>query len=380
MLPKQKNQPLPPLPLENALTQSWGFRLFQQVCAEQPHLTNIFISPISLQIALGMVSHGAGGKTMQEIHQFIGLHKAQEAQRLHYFQNLLKEFSRSLLDTELLLANAIWSRDTHPPKPKFKEIVQTVYKSEIKTFSQETVSKTVQETNHKIPQVIEKIHNEDIMLLLNALYFKADWDITFPQQRTRPELFYGENREPYLVPMMTQSKSKLNYFENEVMQMVELPYKDHHFSMILLLPNAKLKDFLPSFNTENWAKWLKNLQNLNVSINLPKFRMECSMDMKEILIKLGMATPFNKQMADFTKLCEPRHKKEKIYISQILQKTFVEVNEAGTEAAAVTAIRISVSLSAPKIYFFKADRPFIFVIKDNKTNQPLFMGKMMNIV
>ncbi|MEY4936292.1 MAG: hypothetical protein RIS64_2651 [Bacteroidota bacterium] len=386
MTPIKKQQSSVTQPLENALTQSWGFRLFQQICVQSTSDANTFISPMSLQIALGMSSHGACGKTLKEINEFIGLHTVETPQRLQYFQDLLKIFSQTKNEATLLLANSIWVRDAYPPKLKFKETVETVYQSEVKMFSPQNAAKAIQrinewcakKTNHKISKILESIVEEDVMFLLNALYFKAKWAHKFLENKTQPQLFHGAGKEPYLVSMM-QQKAQLNYFEDDTFQMVEFPYKDAHFSIVFLLPKTEMDAFLPSFHTENWSKWLSEMESEQVALELPKFKMEFSVDMIPPLKNLQLITPFDELKADFNKLCEMQRKRGNVFIAQITQKTCIEVTEEGTEAAAVTMIR-TVSKSAKRTFIFKMNRPFLFVIKENQKHRPIFMGKMMNIV
>jgi serpin B len=348
--------------------------------------SNIFISPISLQVTLGMLSQGADGATLDEIYQFIGLREATDSKRLQYFQDVLRNLNVSTPNTTLKLANAIWMRHPNLPKPEFATLAKNVFQSEINTFSDKTQAvKDINHwcdkiTQHKIQTIIENIDSNDVMLLLNALYFKSKWKHEFENWHTSPQPFYVADQSVDTVAMMHQTE-EFKYAENDSVQILEMPYTNPRFSMIILLPKKGFSSFLNTVNNKNWSKWLGNFNTVKVNLILPKFKIEFAAQLNAPLQHLQMITPFDSVKANFSKLC---YMQVSMYISKIFQKTFIEVNESGTVAAAVTHEELTKKLieiidDSEKIYTFNANHPFVFAIQDKKTQGILFMGKIMKI-
>lgn len=210
------------------------------------------------------------------------------------------------------------------------------------------------------------------MYLINAIYFKGIWRYKFDSKLTKNMNFNLNEGRTITTPFMNQ-KGTFEYMKNENFSAVNLPYGNSNFSMFIMLPNDgnTCNDIINSMNDQKWASWNQSLSKQEIEVSLPRFKFEFFKDIKEELTGLGMDNMFG-SAADLSGIT----KRGGIAVSRVLHKTFVEVNEEGTEAAAVTAVEIKETASAPLV--FKADKPFIFVIREKDTNCLLFMGIMNN--
>ncbi|MEO0875082.1 MAG: serpin family protein, partial [Bacteroidota bacterium] len=210
-------------------------------------------------------------------------------------------------------------------------------------------------------------------LLINAIYFQGSWQTQFDAENTVSAEFNTPNG-PVQAELMHQPETNMRYFETERFQAVDLPYGDSIFSMSVFLPKEgfEVQDVVSELSAENWANWLTQFTSTNIELLLPKFEMEYEIKLKGTLPTMGMPTAFT-DFADFSQMIQGGGVK----IDDVIHKAFIEVDEEGTEAAAVTVV-VVVETSAPQYPVFKADHPFFFVIHDNKTNSILFMGQLMN--
>jgi len=213
-----------------------------------------------------------------------------------------------------------------------------------------------------------------VMYLINAIYFKGAWTYRFETKNTEKATFYLTDGTPYQTDFMNM-KERFRYMKNDLLSAVEMPYGKGDFSMMVLLPNEgkTYNDVISNLNSENWTSWTSKLDSTNVFVNLPKFKFSYKKTLNQDLVNLGMGIAFDPSNADFTGINEAGQ----LYISFVLHKSFVEVNEEGTEAAAVTVVGVSLTSVGPAepVYVnFNVNKPFIFAIKENSTNSILFMG------
>ncbi|MGC9343975.1 MAG: serpin family protein, partial [Bacteroidales bacterium] len=232
-------------------------------------------------------------------------------------------------------------------------------------------------THEKITSIIESIPPQTAMYLINALYFYGNWKFEFDKEDNFPMVFNYEDGSSAEVEAMKQ-KADLSYFADNQVRMVELPYGDGNFSMTIILPvdGYKLNDIIPDVNNQNWNTWRQQLTERSVNLMLPKFKFEYKSLLNDYLKSMGMEIAFG-EGADFSSMVqEPAD----LFISRVIHKTFIDVNEEGTEAAAVTAVEVSFTSVGPggPAVQFAVDQPFIFVISEKTSNSVVFMGKVGN--
>lgn len=263
----------------------------------------------------------------------------------------------------------------------FLNINSSYYNSEVKglDFSSPEALDIIngwvaENTNNKIPTIIKSISPDHVMFLINAIYFKAIWTLQFDPEDTRDDRFRLADGNFSNISMM-QYQDTINYFENDDFQAVELDYGAGNFSMVVLLPKGNLttEDIWVETTSETWDTWMESFNKREVKLYLPKFTFRYEKKLNEVLKTMGMGIAFEPQVADFTGI----NKEFPLNIDYVKHKSFVEVNEEGTEAAAVTIVAIeltSIDPNAPPT--FRADHPFIFAIREKSTNAIVFLGKV----
>ena len=348
----------------------FGFKLLQDLRGRDPE-GNIFISPLSISIALTMTYNGAVGETeraMAEVLEIDGLD-------LSTINNSNRALRASLENpdpkVEISIANSIWSRQGVDFNFDFLERNQIFFGAEIASldFSAPQAAAIINQwvdrnTNGKIEEIVDRIDPQTLLFLINAIYFKGNWQDEFDPSRTRPGIFYLSDGSEKQVQMMRR-EGEYPYFRGENFEATSLPYGDGRVSMYIFLPNrdSNLNKFLEDLNEEHWEGWIAQFQNRRHEIMLPRFELEYEVRLNDTLEALGMGIAFGGG-ADFSGMGPS------LFISEVRHKTFVEVNEEGTEAAAVTLV-VGVKSLPPA---FRVDRPFFFAIYDDETETILFMG------
>jgi serpin B len=359
---------------------TFALDLFRTTCQYAEPAENVFISPLSVSMALNMTVNGAQGTTKDE------MLTALRAQG--YSMNDVNEYSRSLRtalvkvdpSTEMAIANSIWYREGFPVKAPFIDVNRTNYDAEVREIDFSSPDALTQingwcarQTKDKIPEIIDKIAPDVVMYLINAVYFKGIWVYQFDKKDTKEENFYLPDGTTSKVNMMHQ-QAALNYTTDKNAAYLELPYGNRAFSMIVILPqgNKTPDEVAAQLDSERWNNRMEELSGREINLRLPRFKAECKYFMeKNILPDMGMTTPFT-PLADFGGISDWA-----TYISAVIHKTYVDVDEEGTEAAAVTAVEMmftSVDPSAPLP--FTVNKPFLFAIRERSTGVILFMGKM----
>jgi len=359
----------------------FGFKLFSEVLKQTPG-QNVTISPSSVAIALSMTYNGASGETKQAMAQALEL-QGLTLQEINQ-GNAALETALENADpkVKLAIANSLWGRQGFQFRPEFLQQNRQFYGAEISTldFGSPTAVRTInnwvsQRTEGKIPSIVDQLEPNDVLYLINAIYFKGNWTTQFDPGNTAFRPFFKLNETQEQHPFMSQT-GNYRYVETAHFQSISLPYGDRRLSMVILLPKAdsSLAELQRNLTPENWQRWMQQMRSREGSIQLPKFKQEFSIGLNDTLKSLGMGVAFDRNRAEFGGISN-----EQIYINKVQHKTFIEVNEEGTEAAAATSVGIGVT-SAPIDGPFQmvCDRPFFYAIRDNQTGSLLFMGTMVD--
>jgi len=365
--------------------QGFAFNLFSVVHELQADDENIVLSPLSLNMALAMVWNGAKGETKQAIQEAMGMGNYPQSEVNGYFKKLREAFIKTDPTVKLAIANSIWSRQGFPVKNGFYDINRKYYDAAVKEvdFASPNTPKLINQwcsdnTNGLIKEIIKEIPGDAMMYLLNALYFKGEWSdkFGFDTSGTRDTDFKKENGSSTRVKMMSQNNT-LPYYQDEYLSTTALPFGNNAFSMVFILPNETVS-FTKLLNQLKqpgyFEKCMQSESKAEVDLYLPKFKIENEVKLVETLKQLGMGIAFSPEFADFSDISDAC-----LYISDVRQKTSVSIDEKGSEAAAVTIVEAKYSSVGPpslQKVVFRADRPFMFAIRENSTGVILFMGKI----
>jgi serpin B len=358
----------------------FAFDLYQKLKSDSKG-QNIFLSPFSISTALAMTYTGARGETEKQISQAI--HFTLPQQQLHSAFSALQTDLQSSKGYELAIANRLWGQKGYPFLKNFLEFVDTHYQGGFDEVdylrdpqgSRKIINRWVEEkTKEKIKDLLlpEDITNLTRLVLTNAIYFKGSWISKFDPKNTIQAPFRLEDGKTVTTPLMSQT-GQFKYLDTESLELLELPYAGDRLSMLVLLPRKEMEKVEQILTPENLGTWRSSMQETGVRVFLPKFKTLTRFELNDSLIALGMKDAFDENLADFSGIPG----KKDLYISKVIHKAFVDVNEEGTEAAAATAVVMSTkSISLEPI--FRADHPFIFVILDKQSGSILFLGRLMN--
>ena len=353
----------------------WG-KLLGEACREMDK-ENICLSPLSAQLAMAMVANGAEGKTRTEILDIMQLGDSANAKS----RKLLDDIATKTVWNEhgdIRIANSIWIREDFDVKQEFVETNKEYLDALVEraAFNQETVNRVnewcKENTNGKIPTILDRFKDNDRMLLINALYLKAAWSKPFQENNTTNQKFTTEKGKQVKVPMMMM-RSNEQFYKDDVVSMVTKRLQGG-YSMLFILPGEGVKcDEAAEYVAKDFDTYLRNMSVSDVSLSLPKFTTDFGMSIKNTLANLGIKRAFGGN-AQFSGISD-----EPLFISDVVQKTYINVNEKGTEAAAVTmAITGLLSMRPQKIEVITFDRPFIYAIIKDNGNEVLFAGKVGN--
>ena len=346
---------------------------------------NLLLSPYSISTALAMTYAGARGETETEMAKV--LHFTLPQDRLHpAFSGLISHFNEGgkKRPYQLNVANRLWGQKGYHFQPEFLKTTEEHYGAELAQVdfvsqteqTRQTINRWVEEqTQEKIKDLIARgvLDGLTRLVLTNAIYFKGDWKYQFDKKRTKEAPFMVTPEKEINVPMMHQ-QTQFKYAAFPDMQVLEMPYSGDELSMVVLLPKkvdglAKLEK---SLTVETIEQWTGRLRPTKVSVFLPKFKMTCQFGLKGVLASMGMPQAFGNK-SDFSGM----NGKKDLYISAVIHKAFISVNEEGTEAAAATAVVMRLKSKPRPNPVFRADHPFVFLLKDNQTGSILFMGRVM---
>ena len=357
-------------------SNQFGFDVYHKIYESK----DILLSPLSLSLALSMAANGAEGTTADEMLSTLGFAGKEKADMNNYYRKMVKALLEADPKTTFEVANSIWADEKIGVKKSFTDVTKEYFASEVYPADFNTqatvnaINKWCSDKTHgKIPTIMDKPDPTLVMALINALYFKGEWSFEF-NDKTKKEDFTDLTGGKAKVDMMS-AEEKLLYAEKDGYSMVRLPYGNGSFSMDVILP-PKGKDFgeaVKAFDAGSFENLDYGMSTAIVNLKLPKFTFEYSKSLVSTLQALGMKKAFT-NTADFSAMAE-----KSLMISTVLQKAFIDVNEKGTEAAAVTVIGMVATSVGPapeprRVDFF-ADRPFLFLIRENSTGAILFIGQ-----
>lgn len=373
--PKPVNLPVKAQPVISG-SNGFGIDLFRETALNDD--SNLMLSPLSASTALSMLLNGCESESYNQIRDILGYHDLTIEEINLVYANLVNQLLNLDPDTKIALANAVWYHNTFQVKSPFLETLDTDFEAHVEAldFSNPSSVTTInnwakENTNGKIEKVLEEISPDAVMFLMNALYFKGQWTYQFDPSLSSPVQFHPENGDGVNVPMMKGNFPYRKYSDNRCTA-VELNYGQQNFAMDIIVPNETLGDFLTDFTGDSWQSIVTGLDAIttpqSAEIIMPKFKFDYEKYLNDQLKSLGMTDAFKPDLADLSGISD-----ENIYVSFVKQNTFVDVNEEGTEAAAVTTIGIEVtSMPVP----FIVDKPFIFAIRERLSNTLLFIGKV----
>ena len=355
----------------------FGLDLFHQLRREKPS-DNIFISPLSIAMALQMTYGGAAGETAAAMARTLKLTGLALPGANQAASELLQKLKSSDSKVELLIANSLWARSGVRFNDDFLASNRKYFGAEIASLdfaSPQALSRingwVDTTTKGKIPRIIERIDAQTVMFLINAVYFKGRWQTEFDPRLTANTAFHIAAARQKQVAMMARSGS-FQYLRGERFQAIGLPYGNGNVSLYVFLPDAGLSinDFLSRVNDQTWNQWMTAFRRAHGDVKIPRFKMEYGRELKESLKALGMGIAFDTGKADFSGMRRERD----LFIQQVTHKAVVEVNEEGTTAAAATSVSIGVTSVMVPSFSFVADRPFLMAIRDQTTGVILFLG------
>lgn len=358
-----------------------GVKLLKALWEERQE--NLFISPASIELALSMAANGARGATQLEMLESLELASLEMNAVNQYNANLVEALNLRNGKVTLSVANSLWAREGVPFYEDYLQTVQQFYQAEahlVDFANPQTVALINQwvreKTYGKISEILNQLSDWDVLVLLNAVYFKGKWEYTFDAANTQPLPFYS-SESTQDIPTMWQ-KGSFDYFEDQTLQAIRLPYADERFSMYIFLPRAQdgLPDLLESININSLKSWIQSMEEREGEIYLPRFRLSFERSLNVTLQNLGMQLAFDPQNADFGAMLPiPPN----VFLSEVKHKSILEVNEEGTTAAAVTSVIVGITALPPEERFvMRVDHPFLLLIRDEESGLFLFLGAVEN--
>ena len=365
---------------EQELVQSsnrFGFKLLSEVVGQSDG-GNVFISPLSVSIALGMTYNGTAGTTEEGMRACLEFGDLTREEINQGYKDLIELLCNMDPRVTMEVANSIWYRQGFEVLQAFIDIMTTYFDALVTAVdftdpgTKDVINAWVAEKTHdKIKEIIKETYADMVMILINAIYFKGTWTYEFDPQDTRDGTFHAVGGDK-TVKMMNMH-GELRYQETADFQAVDLPYGHELFSMTVFLPKGDkgVDDIIAMLTDQNWAAWMAGFAEQEVDLALPRFELEYEKKLNDVLKALGMQDAFDPLAADFSGI-KPDHD---MWISEVKHKTYVKVNEEGTEAAAVTSVTVVDTAAGP---FMNVDRPFLFVIHDRNSQAMMFMGKIVD--
>ncbi len=365
---------------------AFGLEIFQEI-REESDKENIMISPLSISVALAMAYNGADGDTKTEMENTLKLNGLTPEQINSSYKMLIAALQSLDEDVVFELANAIFYANGFEVKSPFISTNQDYYDAKVESLDFSSPSSVfhindwvAEKTHDKIEKIVESLSPDDRMVLLNAIYFNGIWSVKFDENGTKMRNFNKIDGTSHEVPMMNK-EDKLEYSSNSLFEAVKLPYGSGQYNMVVLLPGSDKNsaDIIDELSADNWNEWMKSFETEeHVVVTMPRFKFAFELQLNNALKKMGMQKAFVSSQSDFTKITDDK----KLYISSVIHKSFIDVNENGTEAAAVTSVTFSTTSiglgdQIQKIYF-TVDKPFVFAITEKDTDAILFIGEVQN--
>ncbi len=358
------------------------YKSFNQLVGNQ----NFFISPFSVVEALSMTYNGANGNTKTEMANTLGFAKYSDSQINEYNQSLANALVLADDKVQFEIANSIWYRLGFNVLQSFIDVNQNYYNADVKSldFNSPEALITINnwadsKTHGKIPTILDEIPPDAVMYLINAIYFKGTWQYQFDSTQTQESNFYAENGS-IIKHQQMQLETNLNYYTGNGFIAVELPYGNSAFNLVIAMPDTeKISEFISNMTDSKWFNMIGSMKLSKVIVKMPKFKFELKSLLNNTLKNIGINQAFSSINADFSRIDDNND----LYISLVIHKTYIDLNEKGTEAAAVTAVEISLNSLGPgekdePVTLFEANRPFVYAIVEKSTGVVLFLGKMVD--
>lgn len=360
---------------------SFSFNLLAAAQANAPAAT-IFLSPLSASMALGMTMNGAAGNTFDQMRSVLGFGALSQEEINAGYKGLIELLAGLDRTSDMLVANSIWAAEGVPFVPAFLSAGRDWFDAEVQDvdFSDPAALVLVNDwvkvkTGGKIPKLLDSFDPDIVMTLINAIYFKGSWRAPFDPKHTSPGTFRGTQGNQS-VPMMRRTGGFFVAAHHPDYQAAELVYGNGAFAMTLVVPreDKTVPEVAAGLTSATWAGLVAGMVEADrAELVMPKFRLDYTRPLKGDLEALGMTDAFAEQLADFSRLVVPP---PQLLITSVLQKTFLDVNEEGTTAAAATAVQVGVT-SAPVPVII--DRPFLLVLRERLSGTILFIGQISNI-
>jgi serpin B len=362
----------------------FAFDLLREAIRNLPSDSNAFLSPLSASMALGMTLNGANGQTWEDMRAALRLSELSEEEINTGYHDLIGLLRGLDPSTEMRIANSMWARLDLRLEQAFAEAGRSYFDADVSTLdfgssdAVPTINSWVSDrTNGRIPKLLDDIAHDEVLFLINAIYFKGRWRSAFDRGDTRTEPFHAADGRDRNASLMHQ-ENPLPFCQTDDFQAVDLLYGNGAFAMTVLLPTADrtAASVLAGLDAAGWRTVSECFSEADVTLTLPRFRLDYGRRLNGDLEALGMGIAFDGAQADLYRIADVRP--ERLYITRVEQKTFVEVNEEGTEAAAATAVGVGVT-SAPQVFTMRVDRPFVFAIRERLSGTVLFLG-LMNVI
>jgi len=337
---------------------------------------NVFLSPLSASLALGMAMNGTAGETHAQMRAALGFGEMEPAAINQSYRSLIELLLELDPGVDTRIANSIWYRQGFPFHEPFLELARSSFFAEVTGVpfapsDRDRINDWVEgATGGKIPEIVEEITDDHVMFLINAIYFKGSWTDRFDRAETRSEPFHLPGGGSVTVPMMKRDGS-IAMAGGPGWRAVDLPYGNGAFSMTLVVPDGDrtLDGLVATLDATQWRQLTAALHPQQSRLAMPRFTLEYRQTLNDALQAMGMVNAFAAGRADFTPMSPDR----RLEISDVLQKTFIEVNEEGTEAAAATSVGVVVTSMPAE---FRIDRPFLVAIRERFSGTILFLGKI----
>jgi serpin B len=359
--------------------------LFKAVHRADSTAENTFISPLSVSMALGMTMNGTAGNTYAELQNALGFNDLSKEEINKGYKALQFELENADDKVEFQIANSVWSKQGFEVNPAFISTVENYFEAETASLDfadPKTIdiinSWVADKTNDRIKKIIQSISSDDVMFLINAVYFNGPWRYEFDEENTGEMDFYINDMDHVAVDMMSQV-AEVGYLMNEDVEMIELPYGDDTFSALFIKPGSEISSVDELIETKlsqvQLQRWISELNVGQIGYFVPKLELAYKRQLIPDLFHLGISDLFTEGSADLTELFNDVNN---IYVSSVLQKTFLKMNEEGTEAAAVTAVTVTLESAGPSWPTIIYDEPYLLLLREKSTGTILFIGKIGN--
>jgi serine protease inhibitor len=379
--------PTDPVPITLNSTQAsmigsgnaFAFDIFRMILENADESENIIISPLSISYALSMTLNGANGTTRDSIFKALRLNGITPEE----LNSSYKDLTDALLSVDkrvaIKIANSVWTEEDFQVKKSFIDILTGYYNTESKQFdindqsAPDKINEWIEDnTNGLIKHMVDKLNDNTVMLLINAIYFKGKWKSQFDAGDTQNRPFYKSGGTSADVPMMKQSDDFM-FYDGDGFILGEFPYGQGNYVMDIILPDNyyNVNTLMPGITDISFNGWVSQMTKREVNLYLPRFKYAFKKQLKDILSQMGMGIAFT-DAADFTNIAAS----PPLLINDVTHQAFIETNEEGTEAAAATIVDIGLTSIGPSLLVFNADHPFIFIIRESTTNSIIFMGRV----